>query len=246
MLVRSVHNPLIRPQDVTPSRPDFEVIGTFNAGAVIYQGKTILLLRVAERPIAEAEDKIYCPHLSAEGELVITTIDRTDLNYDISEPRQVQHVQTGELLLTSISHLRLASSHDGIHFIIDKQPWLAPVTSEEAFGVEDARITCIEDVYYVNYTAVSRYGVATALATTRDFVTVERQGLIFPPANRDVVIFPERINGQYVCYHRPMPGMFGGYHIWMATSPDLHHWGLSLPANMRCIPTRSAVGKSNC
>jgi predicted GH43/DUF377 family glycosyl hydrolase len=40
-----------------------------------------------------------------------------------------------------------------------------------------------------------------------------------------VVIFPKKFNGLYVCYHRPMPGMFGGYHIWMATSPDLKHWG---------------------
>jgi predicted GH43/DUF377 family glycosyl hydrolase len=225
MLIRSIHNPLIRPQDVKVSRSDFEVIGTFNAGATLYKDEIILLIRVAERPLQPDNGRILCPHLSDDGELIITEIDRSDTNYDVSDPRKVEHRQTGELLLTSISHLRLARSQDGIHFTVDEQPWLAPSTLDEGFGIEDARITCIDNVYYVNYTAVSRYGVATALAVTSDFMSVERQGIIFPPANRDVVIFPEQINGQFVCYHRPMPGMFGGYHIWMAASPDLQHWG---------------------
>jgi beta-1,2-mannobiose phosphorylase / 1,2-beta-oligomannan phosphorylase len=225
MLVRNAANPLIRPQNVQASRSDFEVIGTFNAGAVLYGDEIMLLVRVAERPLPTSDSQILCPYLSGNGDILISAIDRADPNYDTSDPRKIEHRQTGELLLTSISHLRLARSSDGVHFTVDTMPWLTPFTADEGFGIEDGRITCIDDVYYINYTAVSRYGVATAMATTRDFVTVERQGIIFPPANRDVAIFPERINGQYVCYHRPMPGMFGGYHIWMATSPDLYHWG---------------------
>ena len=95
----------------------------------------------------------------------------------------------------------------------------------EAFGVEDARITQIEGRYYVNYTAVSPYGIATALASTTDFETIDRRGLIFAPSNRDVTLFPEKVGGKYLCYHRPMPGMFPRLNIWLATSPDLLHWG---------------------
>lgn len=225
MLQRSAANPLIQPKAVSPSQPGFEVIGTFNAGAALYQDKIVLLVRVAERPIARGNGIIACPHLGQDGMLTITEVHRNDPHYDTTDPRQVTHRASGRLLLTSISHLRLAHSEDGIHFSVDTLPWLPPANYAEAFGVEDARITRIEDTYYINYSAVSAHGIATALASTTDFVTFERHGVIFPPANRDVTLLPRRINGLYACYHRPMPGYFGGYNIWYATSPDLIHWG---------------------
>jgi predicted GH43/DUF377 family glycosyl hydrolase len=225
MLVRSPANPLIRPTDLQPSRSDFEVIGTFNAGATLLNNETVLLLRVAERPLSESPEWVLYPYQNQAGEIEIGSVRRDNPNYDTSDPRLILDRQNGSIFLTSISHLRLARSRDGVHFEVDAHPWLASQTLYEGFGVEDARITAIEGRYLVNYTAVSQYGVATALAETHDFSAVKRCGIIFPPANRDVALFPEKINGQYVCYHRPMPGMFGGLHIWMATSPDLLHWG---------------------
>jgi predicted GH43/DUF377 family glycosyl hydrolase len=53
IIERFANNPLVRAQDVKPSRPDFEVMCVFNAGATLYQGETLLLLRVAERPVQE-------------------------------------------------------------------------------------------------------------------------------------------------------------------------------------------------
>jgi predicted GH43/DUF377 family glycosyl hydrolase len=164
------------------------------------------------------------PRLDA-GILKIKEIHRDDPEFDTTDSRYVIHQRTGELFLTSISHLRLARSRDAIHFQIDSTPWLKPALPEEAFGIEDARITSIDGVYHVNYTAVSPRGIATGLVSTHDFIHIERHGIIFPPANRDVTIFPAHIGGHYVCYHRPMPAMFGGYSIWMAESPDLIHWG---------------------
>lgn len=225
MFTRHPLNPLISPADVTPSRAGFEVIGAFNAGVIEYGGETLLLVRVAERPTSAPTGMIASPYLAEDGDLTIRHIRRDDPDYDTRDTRKVNHRATGELYLTSISHLRLARSRDGVHFTVDPKPFLAPATREEAFGVEDARITLIDDTYYINYTAVSPRGVATALASTHDFKTVERQGIIFPPANRDVSLFPARIKGQYHCHHRPMPGMFGTYDIWSATSPDLIHWG---------------------
>jgi predicted GH43/DUF377 family glycosyl hydrolase len=49
MVVRAAENPILRPEDVKPSRPDFEVIGVFNAAARC-RDEALLLLRVAERP----------------------------------------------------------------------------------------------------------------------------------------------------------------------------------------------------
>lgn len=225
MFVRHPNNPLISPRDVKPSRPDFEILGTFNAGAALYDGQVVLLLRVAERPVNAGTDVILCPYLDVDGDLTVVRIRRDDPDYDTSDPRMVEHRRSGDLLLTSISHLRLARSRDGVHFTVDDQPWLQGESPYEAFGVEDPRITRIGDRYYVNYTAVSRAGIATALVSTADFVSIRRHGLIFAPSNRDVTLFPEPIGGRYVCYHRPMPGMFARMNIWIASSPDLEHWG---------------------
>lgn len=225
MFVRHPNNPLISPYDLKPSRPEFEIIGTFNAGVTRYQGQTLLLLRVAERPVNSSSEWVLCPHLDENGDLTVSAIRRDDPDYDTSDPRKVEHNRTGDLLLTSISHLRLARSDDGVHFTVEDHPWLEGEPPYGSFGVEDPRITLIDGCYYVNFTAVSRFGIATALVSTRDFVSIERHGLIFPPSNRDVTLFPERIGDQYVCYHRPMPGMFTRMNIWMAKSPDLLHWG---------------------
>ena len=225
MLIRSDHNPLLTPHGIKPSRPDFEVIGVFNAGVTIFQGDVLLLLRVAERPIQADPDRILYPRLSADGQLTVESITRGDSNFDTSDPRLIRDRHSARVILTSISHIRLARSADGIHFTADEAPWLSAEPPYESFGVEDARVTRIDGVYYVNYSAVSPYGISTGLASTRDFEHVERLGIILPPANRDVTLFSEKINGQYICYHRPMPSLLGGLNIWLATSPDLLHWG---------------------
>jgi predicted GH43/DUF377 family glycosyl hydrolase len=225
MFTRHPLNPLIEPSQVAPSRPNYEVIGTFNAGVAEYGGETILLLRVAERPQQTDTDTVLCPYLGRDGELVLKRVSRRDPDYDTSDPRVVKARRTGEVFLTSISHVRLARSGDGVRFAVDAQPFIRPQAPFETFGVEDARITTLDGVYSINYTAVSPHGIATALAMTRDFSALERQGVIFPPSNRDVALFPQQIDGMYACYHRPMPGDLGKYNIWLATSPDLIHWG---------------------
>ena len=88
------------------------------------------------------------------------------------------------------------------------------------------RITRLDGVFWVNYTAVSSAGIATALASQHaTSCAFERQGIIFPPPNRDVAIFPERIGGRYLALHRPMPEGIGRPAIWLASSPDLLSWG---------------------
>ncbi len=241
MFARHPNNPLITARDLQPSRSDFEVIGAFNAGATTYNGEILLLVRVAERPLSTSPDTILCPHLDADGALTVERIQRDDPTFDTSDPRQIFDKRTGEVWLTSMSHLRLARSSDGVHFTVADQAWLKAEPPYESFGVEDARITKIDQRYYVNYTAVSRAGIATALVSTTDFAAIQRHGLIFAPSNRDVTIFPERINGQYVCYHRPMPGDFASLNIWIATSPDLMHWG-ELNLVLQSEPGGSRVG----
>ena len=130
---------------------------------------------------------------------------------------------------SSLSHLRLARSKDGYQFNIDKQPAIFPTEDYEEYGIEDPRMTVLEGVVYINYTAVSRFGVSVALASTTDFKTYTKLGVILPPENKNVVIFPERINGEYVMIHRPATTGLGSQQMWMAFSNDMLHWGNHVP-----------------
>jgi predicted GH43/DUF377 family glycosyl hydrolase len=208
---------------VQPSRPDLEVVGAFNPAAIRHDGQVILLLRIAEAPRV-AEDVVAAPvYNPVSRKLEINKWNRDTAGVDTSDPRVT--VVDGITWLTSISHLRIARSTDGINFVIDSAPALSPADEYESFGTEDPRITLIDGTYWINYTAVSARGISTALASTRDFRTFDRHGIIFSPPNRDVTIFPEKIGGRYAALHRPMAGEPGEQAIWSASSADLLDWG---------------------
>jgi len=221
---RSQDNPIIEPKDVKPSRSDFEVIGVFNAGVARFGDEIILLLRVAERPISIHPDVVLVGiYDAAQGDIVTKKFSKDDPKNDFSDPRLI--FTPAETYLTSVSHLRVARSKDGIKFEIEDAPAIAPANEYETFGIEDPRITLIDGTYYISYVAVCSVGVTTCLASTRDFESFERHGLIFCPENKDVVVFPERIDGRYYALHRPVSPLFKKQEIWLAESGDLVCWG---------------------
>ncbi len=221
---RSPHNPIIAPKDVIPSRTDFEVVGVFNAGVARFQDQVILLLRVAKRPINTNPDiTLAAIYDVAKEDIVLKKFSKDDTEVDFSDPRLI--ITPSETYLTSISHLRLARSTDGINFDIEQAPALVPANDYEIFGLEDPRITLIDGTYYITYVAVSPLGVTTCLASTKDFKSFERLAVIFCPDNKDVVIFPEKTGGKYYALHRPVSPLFKKHEIWLAQSPDLLCWG---------------------
>jgi predicted GH43/DUF377 family glycosyl hydrolase len=96
-----------------------------------------------------------------------------------------------------------------------------PFRKYETAGVEDPRITLLEDGYYVVYTANSPYGYRLALARTKDFRSLERLGFVSQPDTKHGVLFPEKIAGRYCRLERPREG--GA--IWLSYSDDLVYWG---------------------
>jgi predicted GH43/DUF377 family glycosyl hydrolase len=233
---RSPKNPIIEPKDVKPSREDFEVVGVFNAGVTSFNDEIILLLRVAERPVTSRPNVILTAiYDTACGEIVTKEFPKNDPDNDFSDPRLI--IRPGETYLTSISHLRLARSTDGIKFEIKESPAIAPANAYEVFGVEDPRITLIDGTYYITYVSVSPLGATTSLASTTDFLSFKRHGVIFCPENKDVTLLPERIGGKYYALHRPISPLFKRQDIWIAESPDLFCWG-----NHRylCAPRKDA------
>ena len=231
-VARCERNPLLVPEDVKPSRPDFKVDGIFNCGVAKYQDEILLLCRIAESVKCNNPDEVKIPIViekNGKDELdviIYKKAEHPELNF--SDSRQVmKEDKKGKksINLTSLSHLRLARSKDGIHFVVDEEPAIFPIAKEESWGMEDPRITKIEDTYYINYTSVTKNGPATSLISTKDFVKYERHGIIFAPENKDVTIFPEKIQGQYVAFNRPVPCGIGNPEMWIAKSPDLIHWG---------------------
>ncbi len=230
---RCAKNPLITPKDVKPSREDFKVDGVFNCGVTKYNGDVILLCRVAEsvKDIIDGFCKIPMV-INNDGvdSIELVTIAKADHSeFDYSDSRSIWRKDGNGVkkieYLTSLSHIRIARSKDGINFEIDEKPTIMPRAEDENWGMEDPRITKIEDTYYINYTSVTKNGASTSLITTKDFEKFERHGIIFAPENKDVTIFPEKINGMYMAFNRPVPYSIGYPDIWIAKSPDLIHWG---------------------
>ncbi len=221
---RCPENPVIAPRDVKPSREDFEIIGVLNAGVTSFGDEVILLARVAERPINKNPDTLLTAVYDVgKDRLRIEEFPRSDPDTDFSDPRLI--VKGDQTYLTSISHLRVARSRDGINFEIDDTPAISAANEYETFGIEDPRISLIDGTYYIHYVAVSPFGVVTCLATTEDFSRFERRGVIFSPENKDVTIFDEKVSGRFYALHRPVSPLFGRQDIWLADSPDLLTWG---------------------
>ncbi|MBN2340491.1 MAG: glycoside hydrolase family 130 protein [Deltaproteobacteria bacterium] len=218
-------NPIITPDMIPPSDKRLMVKGALNPGAVQLGKETLLLLRVAEGCI-QTPGTVSIPtyeFTSSQPSLRVLHLSRSDPRVQIKDSRAV--LVGDKEYVSTISHLRLARSSNGIDFKIDAKPFWMPVNPSEEFGVEDARITKIDDTYFINYTAVSGDSYGTSLLRTTDFKNVEYLGMIFSAPNKDVCIFPEKISGSYVALHRPFNHGFGKSSIWIAKSPDLIHWG---------------------
>lgn len=216
---------LVRPGDIRPRFDGFEVIGAFNPAAVEFGDRIALLIRVAERPAAVRDGFVALPYWDWQRGTV--AVDwRSDDQLTRIDPRMVRLKENGNIRLTFISWLLVAFSRDGVTIDSFGSRAFAPSERYESFGVEDPRLTRIGDRFYFTYVAVSGHGVATSLASTADFSSFQRHGIIFCPENKDVVLFPEKIDGQYLAMHRPnVQSHFGSPEIWTARSPDLLHWG---------------------
>lgn len=111
------------------------------------------------------------------------------------------------------SSLAMALSTDGEHFgEILPQAVLTRDAPYEEWGVEDARVTWLEEdgLYAITYTGYSSAGPRVCLITTDDLMSpsrYRRHGPRIAGDNKNCVIFPRKVDGEYVILHRPMPRM---------------------------------------
>ena len=113
-----------------------------------------------------------------------------------------------------ISHLGVARSADGLSgWSIAPEPLLAPADGieSEQWGFEDPRAVWVAELerWLITCTAYGPSGPAVYLASTTDFRTVERIGIICQPEDKNAAVLSERVDGQWVLFHRPMTS-YGG------------------------------------
>ncbi len=127
--------------------------------------------------------------------------------------------------------LGFATSADGIHWKVREKTMFDSASlmpGEELMRLYDPRITVIDNVPYLCLAMDTRHGVRGCIAKTdENFETISIISASAPD-NRNMVLFPEKINGKYVRLERPFPKYSRGkdsFDVWLSTSPDLVFWG---------------------
>lgn len=221
---------LVKPSDVKPSSKRLEVIGVLNPGGLrLPNGDILIYLRVIEKLINFDDDKfMYSPRMSGKNnyELTVDKFSKEDLD-DFSELDFTFKDETKRL--TYISHFRKAIlSPDGFKVkSIDKKPSFFGLASEGEYGIEDPRITKIDNNYVMAYVTLSKnMNVTSSMAISNDGINWKRKGIIFEEQNKDVAIFPEKVNGKYAALNRPEGNFqFSRPDIIISYSNDLNSWG---------------------
>ena len=247
---------IFEPNDVDLSRsplrrsldwPTF-TLGAFNPGLCrLPNGNLLMMVRVAEAladPIIG--DHIHAIRWTPEG--YARDAHRAD-QADVSDPRVfTMGGHHGRVLgLTSLSWLLpVELSADGLQVVgVHYDRAIEPQASYEMYGVEDARITKIDDTYYMTACSVSPERHCTTLRTSADGLDWTFQGIILDHQNKDMLLFEEKIGGDFWALTRPQGEVYFGYpeespwlggpSINLATSPDALHWR---PRPGTCIRSR--------
>jgi len=124
--------------------------------------------------------------------------------------------------------LHVGFSKDAIHWDI-KETKLEFVCDDQEIGnfvyAYDPRVCFIEDRYYVTW-CNGYHGPTIGVAYTFDFETFHQLENAYLPFNRNGVMFPRKINGNYAMLSRPSDNghtPFGD--IFYSESPDMCFWG---------------------
>lgn len=214
------------------------VLGAFNPGlARLSNGNLVMMVRVAEalrRPIFD--ERIHAIRRGSDGRYHLIGYPLGDADtadprifYLTTYPRKVAG-------LTSLSWLLpVEMSADGIDLVaIHYDKAIAPARSYQEYGVEDARITLIDGVYYMTVCSVSAERLSTTLYTSQDGLTYKIEGAVLDHQNKDMALFEGKIDGRFWAVTRPLGDVYLAYppesdyipgpSINLAISPDALHW----------------------
>lgn len=127
------------------------------------------------------------------------------------------------------TNMGLAFSDDGLKWDVQPEPCFE-LHDEEIIRAYDPRLTVIDGRCYMCFAVDTKHGIRGGIAVTEDFYRYKILSMSVPD-NRNMVLFPERINKRYVRLERPFPVYSRGgrdrFDIWISDSYDLIYWGNS-------------------
>ena len=126
------------------------------------------------------------------------------------------------------TNLGLAFSDDGFQWQVQSKPCFE-LSDEHIICANDPRLTVIAGRCYMTFAVITRQGVQGGIAVTDDFERFDILSMSLPD-NRNLVLFPEKINGMFVRLERPFSWYKSGderFDIWISDSTDLKYWGNS-------------------
>ena len=249
---------IVSPEDFSPIGENFKVVGAFNPGVTTVKTskglETILFVRVAESPREKISGKILLPYFhipnKEQGSVAI--------DLDVVKRRTLKRISKREVTLkqgsTRLRHIslpRIVILNEYLE-VSDRsqEPAISPSWEFDRFGLEDVRITYLEDKledkYMITYATPHReFGVSSSILNTneiRNSLSLERITSENTPhpeiMGKDVALFPTKVpspiktetidQGQPIYASFIRPNAFPDLStpgIWISYSPDLVHWG---------------------
>jgi predicted GH43/DUF377 family glycosyl hydrolase len=236
---------IFRPLDVdlrrSPLRRSLDaptyVLGAFNPGLTrLPNGHLLLMVRVAEalrEPVVDGHVRAirWTPNGYVLDRFPLASVDMTD-------PRQFSLRRGAHrlLALTSLSWLLpVELSPDGRRIVaVHYDRAVEPAASYQEYGVEDARISKVDERWYMTTCSVSAERHCTTLHISEDGLHYALQGIVLDHQNKDMVLFEGKIDGRFMALTRPLGEVYfaypeaspyaGGPSMHLAASPDALHW----------------------
>ncbi|NLL49528.1 MAG: glycosidase [Firmicutes bacterium] len=176
-------------------------------------GNSDVLWRYTENPVIP-RDLIPCSN-SIFNSAVVPFGDEFRGVFRVDNKAREMRIHSGR----SKDALNWTIEYEPIRFICDD-----PEIGNFVYGY-DPRVVWIEDRYYVTW-CNGYHGPTIGVAYTEDFKDFYQLENAFLPFNRNGVLFPRKINGNFAMVSRPSDNghtPFGD--IFYSESPDLVYWG---------------------
>lgn len=213
------------------------VLGAFNPGfARLPSGNLLMMVRVAEALVEPVRDGCArAIRWTSDGYV----LDRHPLDtIDMADPRQFS-LRRGThrmLALTSLSWLLpVELSADARRVVaVHYDRAIAPAATYQEYGVEDARVTHVDGIWYMTSCSVSAERHCTTLYSSGDGLNYTLRGIVLDHQNKDMILFEGKVAGKFMALTRPLGELYfaypevspfaGGPSINLAQSPDVLHW----------------------
>ncbi len=214
------------------------VLGAFNPGLTrLPNGNLLMMVRIAEalkEPVRG--DSIHAIRWDPRRGFGVDAYELAAV--DATDPRKfrLRGHSSKVMALTSLSWLLpVELDEEGEELIeIHYDKAIAPTESYQEYGVEDARISKVGEIYFMTTCSVSAERHATTLYTSRDGLNYELRGIILDHQNKDMLIFEGMPGGKFHALTRPLGDLYFAYppgsgfepgpSINLASSPDALHW----------------------